>query len=71
MESEEDTNDEGDVSMYEKKVGCDLFYLFVYLCGCKVKNMTGFGLGSWDRSSALCQENDTEPQKDIGPRPLG
>lgn len=26
MESEEDTEDEADVSMYEKKVGCDLFY---------------------------------------------
>lgn len=28
MESEEDTEDEADVSMYEKKVGCDLFYSF-------------------------------------------
>lgn len=44
MESEEDSEDEADVSMYEKEVGCDLFYSHY---GSRGKNMTdSFGLGA-------------------------
>lgn len=44
MESEEHSEDETDVTMYEKEVGCDWFYS---LYGWRCKNMTvSFGLGS-------------------------
>lgn len=70
MESEEDTEDEGDVSMYEKKVGCDLF--LQPLCGYKVKNMTAsFGLGAGTGAHHYAKRDDTEPQKDIGPGKSG